>query len=55
MFRVNYTGIVADYRPAFIRGNQERMDAILPEAYKMQAFHNGVLMPIEQTPFGMRN
>ncbi|RYI98977.1 MAG: ABC transporter substrate-binding protein [Acetobacteraceae bacterium] len=55
MFRVNYTGIVADYRPAFIRGNQERMDAILPEAYKMQAFHNGVLMPIEATPFGMRN
>ena len=55
MFRVNTTGIVADYRPAFIRGNQERMDAILPEAYKMQAFHNGVLMPIEQTPFGMRN
>ena len=55
MFRVNYTGIVADYRPAFIRGSQERMDAILPEAYKMQAFHNGVLMPIEATPFGMRN
>jgi branched-chain amino acid transport system substrate-binding protein len=55
MFRVNTTGIVADYRPAFIRGNQERMDAILPEAYKLQAFHNGVLMPIEATPFGIRN
>lgn len=54
-YRLNYTGIVADYRPAFIRGNQERMDAILPEAYKLQAFHNGMLMPIEQTPFGMRN
>ncbi len=55
MFRVNYTGIVADYRPAFIRGNQERMDAVLPEAYKLQAFHNGMLMPIEATPYGMRN
>jgi branched-chain amino acid transport system substrate-binding protein len=55
MFRVNYEGIVANYAPAFVRGNQERMDAILPEAYKMQAFHNGVLMPIEATPYGMRN
>lgn len=54
-YRLNYTGIVGDYRPAFIRGNQERMDAILPEAYKLQAFHNGMLMPIEATPFGMRN
>jgi branched-chain amino acid transport system substrate-binding protein len=55
MFRLNYDGIVASYRPAFIKGNQERMDAVLPEAYKMQAFHNGVLMPIEATPYGMRN
>ncbi|MDO9710412.1 ABC transporter substrate-binding protein [Paracraurococcus lichenis] len=55
MFRVNYEGLVANYRPAFIKGNQERMDAVLPEAYKMQAFHNGVLMPIEATPYGMRN
>jgi branched-chain amino acid transport system substrate-binding protein len=54
-FRVNYTGLVADYRPAFIKGNQERMDAVLPEAYKLQAFHNGMLMPIEATPYGMRN
>lgn len=53
-FRVNYTGLVADYRPAFIRGNQERMDAVLPEAYKLQAFHNGMLMPIEATPFATR-
>jgi branched-chain amino acid transport system substrate-binding protein len=55
MFRVNYEGIIGTYAPAFIRGNQERMDAILPEAYKLQAFHNGVLMPIEATPYGMRN
>lgn len=55
LFQVNYEGLVANYRPAFIKGNQERMDAILPEAYKMQAFHNGLLMPIEATPFGVRN
>jgi branched-chain amino acid transport system substrate-binding protein len=28
---------------------------VLPEHYKLQAFHNGVLMPIEATPYGMRN
>jgi branched-chain amino acid transport system substrate-binding protein len=54
-YQMNYTGIVADYRPAFVRGNQERHDAILPEHYKLQAFHNGMLMPIEATPYGMRN
>ncbi len=51
MFKISYKGIVADYNPAFIRGNQERMDAIQPSAYKLQAFNNGVLMPIEATPY----
>jgi len=55
MFKVKYQGLVANYDPAFVKGNQERMDAILPEAYKLQAFHNGMLMPIEATPYGMRN
>lgn len=54
-YQVNYDGLVASYRPAFLRGSQERMDAILPEAYKLQAFHNGLLMPIEATPYGLRN
>ena len=31
------------------------MDAILPTAYKMQAFNEGVLKPIEATPYGPRN
>ncbi len=51
MFRVNYEGIVANYRPAFER-TQERMDAILPASYRLLAFHNGALLPIEQTPYG---
>ena len=51
MFKVTYQGIVGEYAPAFIKGNQERMDAILPAAYKLQAFQNGVLMPIEATPY----
>jgi branched-chain amino acid transport system substrate-binding protein len=55
MFKVKYQGLVANYDPAFIKGNQERMDAILPEAYKLQAFYNGMLMPIDATPYGMRN
>jgi branched-chain amino acid transport system substrate-binding protein len=51
MFRVNYQGIVANYAPAFER-TQERMDAILPSSYRLLAFHNGAMLPIEQTPFG---
>jgi hypothetical protein len=31
------------------------MDAILPTAYKMQAFNDGVLKPIEATPYALRN
>lgn len=50
MFRVNYQGIVANYAPAFER-TQERMDAILQSSYRLFAFHNGLLLPIEQTPF----
>ncbi len=53
-YRLNYDGIVGSYRPAFVRGGQERMDAILPSLYKLQAFHNGMLMPIEATPFAAR-
>jgi branched-chain amino acid transport system substrate-binding protein len=51
MFKVNYQGIVGNYAPAFVKGDQERMDAILPAAYKLQAFQNGVLMPIEATKY----
>jgi branched-chain amino acid transport system substrate-binding protein len=51
MFQVKYEGIVAKYDPAFVRGNQERMDGITTDHYKMQAFYNGMLMPVAQTPY----
>jgi branched-chain amino acid transport system substrate-binding protein len=54
LFMVNYEGIVAKYSPAFIKGNQERMDGITTDYYKMQAFHNGILLPLEQTPFAKK-
>jgi branched-chain amino acid transport system substrate-binding protein len=50
LYRVNYDGIVASYRPAF-EPRQERHDAILPSNYKLFAFHNGQMLPVEQTPF----
>lgn len=50
LYRVNYQGIVANYAPAF-EPRQERHDAILPAAYKLFAFHNGAMLPVEQTPF----
>lgn len=49
MYRVNMTGLVADYRPAF-EPRPERHDAITPNAYRLFAFHNGRLLPVEQTP-----
>ena len=55
LYRVTYDGIVATYNPAFVRGDQEKMDAILPTAYKLPAFNDGVLKPIEATPYDLRN
>lgn len=52
LYRVNHQGIVANYAPAF-EPRQERHDAILPAAYKLLAFHNGALVPVEQTPFAV--
>jgi branched-chain amino acid transport system substrate-binding protein len=49
MYKVNWTGLVADYRPAF-EPRPERHDAITPDAYRLFAFHNGRLLPVEQTP-----
>ena len=50
LYRVNYQGIVTNYAPAF-EANQERHDAIKPEAYRLLAFHNGQLVAIDQTPY----
>jgi branched-chain amino acid transport system substrate-binding protein len=49
MYKVNWTGLVADYRPAF-EPRPERHDAVTPYAYRLFAYHNGKLLPVEQTP-----
>ena len=49
MFKVNHDGLVTKYQPAFER-TEERHDAILPDAYKLTAWYDGKLMPIDQTP-----
>lgn len=58
MFEVSHQGLVANYAPAFEAHDSsvhavknERHDAILPEFYKLTAWHNGELLPIEQTPY----
>jgi branched-chain amino acid transport system substrate-binding protein len=53
-FKVNYQGIIANYKPAFEK-SAERHDAILPEHYKLLAYHKGILLPVEQTPFALKN
>ena len=54
LYKVKYQGIVANYNPAF-EPTQERHDAILPTSYKLLVFHEGVLKPIEQTPYAKAN
>ena len=53
MYKVKYEGIVANYNPAFEK-TVERHDAILPSQYKLLAYHKGVLMPVEQTPYAAK-
>jgi branched-chain amino acid transport system substrate-binding protein len=53
MYQVKYEGIVANYNPAFEK-TVERHDAILPSQYKLLAYHKGVLMPVEQTPYAAK-
>jgi branched-chain amino acid transport system substrate-binding protein len=48
LYKVNQEGIVQKYSPAFTK---DRHNAILPENYKWTAWHNGKLLPAEQTPY----
>lgn len=48
MYKVNHDGIIQKYEPAF---TPQRHNAILPENYKWTAWHNGKIVPIEQTPY----
>jgi branched-chain amino acid transport system substrate-binding protein len=52
-YQVKYQGIIANYSPAFER-TVERHDAILPQHYKLLAYHKGVMLPVEQTPFALK-
>lgn len=53
-YKVNYEGIIANYSPAFEK-TAERHDAILPQHYKLLAYYNGILLPVEQTPYALGN
>ena len=52
-YKVKYEGIIANYNPAFEK-TAERHDAILPTHYKLLAYHKGVMLPVEQTPYAMK-
>ena len=49
MFEVRHDGLVMNYDPAF-EMTEERHDAILPSAYKLTAWYDGKLLPLDQTP-----
>jgi branched-chain amino acid transport system substrate-binding protein len=55
LYSVEYEGIVADYKPAFDAKDPERQDAILPKYYKLTAWSDGKLLPIDQTTYGKGN
>jgi len=49
LYTVEHEGLVQNYAPAF---TPDRHNAILPEYYQWTAWHEGKIMPIEQTPYG---
>lgn len=58
MFEISHEGLVTNYDPAFEAYDpdthevkNERHDAILPDAYQLTVWHNGELLPIEQTDY----
>jgi branched-chain amino acid transport system substrate-binding protein len=51
LYQVEHEGLVASYKPAFDASNPERQDAILPQYYKLTVWHDGKLLPIEQTQY----
>lgn len=57
-YKVKYDGLTAKFDPAFEKAPSgsvtERHDAIKPSQYRMLAFHQNVLMTIEQTPFAKK-
>jgi branched-chain amino acid transport system substrate-binding protein len=55
LYQVKMEGLVANYDPAFDASDPERQDAILPKYYKLTAWQDGKLLPIEQTPYGKTN
>ncbi len=55
LYQVKMDGLVATYDPAFDASDPERQDAILPKYYKLTAWQDGKLLPIEQTPYGKTN
>lgn len=50
LYRVKYEGLVANYDPAFGQA-QEQHDAIKQKYYKLTAWYNGSLLPVDQTPY----
>ncbi|RTL72853.1 MAG: ABC transporter substrate-binding protein [Hyphomicrobiales bacterium] len=54
-YKVKYEGLTANFDPAFEKAaagaKTERHDAIKPTQYRMLAFHENVLKPVEQTPY----
>src|SRR5690606_41508876 len=48
---LSHEGVVASYNPVFDCSDNVRHDAILKEFYKLTAWHDGKLLPVDQTPY----
>lgn len=51
LYEVNRDGLVAPYRPAFLKSDPERNDALLPEHYLLAVWHDGKLIPFKGSPY----
>jgi branched-chain amino acid transport system substrate-binding protein len=48
LYKVEHKGLITHYKPAFTPQNH---DALRPEMYRLFAFHDGMVIPVEDSPY----
>lgn len=51
LYRVEYRGLITHYNPAF---TSQSHDALRADMYKMFAFHDGMVIPVEDSPYAAK-
>jgi branched-chain amino acid transport system substrate-binding protein len=51
LYKVDYKGLITHYNPAFTPQNH---DALRSEMYKLFAFHDGMVIPVQDSPYAKK-